>query len=460
MKIAALFLLASLSAGCIPDEPGPLGEAVQEVLTSVDELQFVTQIDVGVLSDTYIVGWSPTDGTHTLANTSVIVTGAHDYQGTTIASIDNTGINIGDVRIICNFDAWLDDAVISLSNEDLRESTAGKRILVPGGAKGTLDPHRERFYIAPGACQPLMYVDTDFDTSTPRWVVVGSQPRIHRAVVQSLQLFPAMTVTLTSGNTYDNWDPVDSCPQVSGGAVGQGSATYEGSTFNFATCEAGGSTEQKDYSAIRIATSGSGTVTLNGLKGFYTTSDYNGNPWGLGPVKVLSNHGPGRIVLKSYATVYNDTGNEFYLPGGPNGGDIVIQDGGSVILWHGAQDSYWFVIGGNPGSPAWPRVVPAVLNTSTHETLTESDGVGNGDFVAIQGTGNLKCMWDASTGGTRKTLCNYNGNVTLKSNQSCTAPMQKFRTVSDADLTIPLWGCVKVYFDYTQPAWLVESKNF
>jgi hypothetical protein len=274
--------------------------------------------------------WNPAG----LASGPVQVYGG-DNWGSLVTGLDAIDNNFkpGQIITICNeyqpSGPSADDGSIMFSNEDTA-SFPGNRFRMVGNS--TLPSVEDRYKLGPAACAQFVYINTTPGTVTPctnsnlntctyRWFVLGSVGRQYRMEVSSLQLWPVSApAPITGGTTIgSNWSPVDVCPEV-GGSAGS-------------SCQDGYSTTLDDISMIEVSETTSSTVTLQSME-FAT----NGSPAGLGPMKCIENNGPANFVIQHEGT--GSAGNLFSFP---NAAAMTIQPGGMECFWN--DQSFWHPIG-------------------------------------------------------------------------------------------------------------------
>jgi hypothetical protein len=448
-----LAFLALLLAGCDASEP-VTSSVVSHLKHSTDYLGFSSyarENTAGAAGQFYtsrVDNWNPLNdlGEEIIGRTTVVMVAGFDPYGTLLTGIDASNVMLGDILIICNSAANLDAGTVMLSNEDSRSADTN-RIRTPNAAHAELGPQQDRFAISTASCQPLIYTQPEpNDRLMRRWMVIGSSPRINRALVASLHFYPDMTpAPLPVGveNTTQNYAPIDTCPHCPG--VSEGGAGDSG--------ESGGGIRGADHTAIRLTTSDVGTAYIGGLDGDYENADYNGHPWTLGPVKLLVNYGPGKIVLRD-RDVHSENGNKFSL----SGGDLTIQKYGSVMLWHSNHDSFWFVIGGEPGRDSWPRTVATTLTAGASNVLSSNDTHAS-KYILVQTNGAADLVgMAAGAAGEEHTVCNYSASpVTVRSHDASAGPGQQFWIVDDESYVLGRGGCMNVWYDASQPVWLMTG---
>lgn len=251
------------------------------------------------------------------------------------------GLAVGTFRILCNLHAPADDGVLALSNEDT-SSQPNNRILLPGGGKYT-STNEDRFGMGGSQCMPLVYMQPDQATpSARRWILVGTHGRGGRITAQMLELFPwTQPAALTSGANANNWNPTDTCPQVSGGAGG--------------SCEAGASKQFADYSMVIATTSTSSNATITGMVGPGGNSGK-----GEGFVKCIENAGPGPITFTNADSNSTST-NQFNLP---NAASVVMRPNDIRCFW--TNGSSWVLIGSALSSASLTtNVIPKATDINT-----------------------------------------------------------------------------------------------
>lgn len=356
-----IWTLGLLSACNVEDEPDLA--AVTQPLTQVDDLQ-LRELQWGPMgTGGYIAigqtldSWAPTG----LQTTSVITFSAADNSGTPISGIDSTGIDVGDVRIFCNIDAPSDDGGAVFLNESDR-SPPKDRIVVPGANSFHHNVpgsnHPDRYKQSSGGCTQMVYMQADLQNpDNTRWVIIGESEHEYRKVVQSLQLFPDNTPTCITG-TVHNYAPVDVCQHVGDGYM----PGY--------LCEDGASTSSDDYTVYNLCTTDATGATITGFQ-------YHDQSWQshYGPLKLVVNRGPGRIVIKNIGAYGSEPQNQVQIAnsGVPNS-DLTLDVGDSLLMWHGSHNNYWQPVGQFPiASPLTMNKVAKATGPRTFGDSSMSD---------------------------------------------------------------------------------------
>ena len=262
--------------------------------------------------------WSP----GCLATNTTIEVQSGDNNGSVITGIDATSAQLGDWIEICNTNGPQDDGALALVAESSL-SLAANRIWTPDYGRNTGQTPAERYTIGPSACVRLIRFQPDqLDATTVRWLVMDSTRRT-LDIVKLLQLFPYSQPAAITG-TVNDYDADDACAALGGPVSG--------------TCEAAGSVKQTTYSVILMSTVDGTGATVTGLK--YVGS-VNGE--GHGPVKWIYNLGPGPITLKNGCGGSSSTSiNQFcFVSGGSNLGDVVLNGGAGIWLWHQRDTGFW-----------------------------------------------------------------------------------------------------------------------
>jgi hypothetical protein len=256
-----------------------------------------------------------------------------------------------------------------------------------------------------------------------------------------------MTPTaLTSGSTYQDYNPVDTCPHCPG--VSESGSGDSG--------EGGGGLRLADHTAVRLTTTSTGAAYLGGLEGDYEGSDYNGHPWTLGPVKLLVNYGPGPIWLKDRDSG-SAGGNQFSL----SGGNVKINVYGSVMLWHSSHDSFWYIIGGEPGKDSWPRTIATTLTGGGANNSISATETHNTKYILVQTPSATNIVGlHRGAAGEEHVLCNYSSSaVTLKNLSTSAANTNERIWIEGGDYTLNQAGCATLWYDDAQPFWVMVGST-
>jgi hypothetical protein len=299
--------------------------------TTVPSITFVSASE-GLLSSSPYSTYEQLDNfsPSAIATNKVIYVRASDDAGTVITGIDASSIQLDDERTFCNVNGQNDDAVLSLRNLDTA-SLAANRILTPAaGNIGNIG--RSDFYIGPDECATLVYAAPDVTAPAFRaWIVKDANVRFAHIVTRQLQFYPSYYAAALSGTTH-NYVPTPSgtgvytCPTSSGGSVSCG--------------EAGNDLDAESSTIINLRTATGAAATLTGLA--YTFS----KPYSNGPVKILTNLGPGDIILKNCGAG-SGVNNQFqFNANGSASYDVVMKPNAvPVMLFHERDNGRWIALG-------------------------------------------------------------------------------------------------------------------
>jgi hypothetical protein len=268
------------------------------------------------------------------SRTLIEVRGA-DNQGTIVTGIDSTGTSPGDVRIFLDSSiSGIDVGTIVFTCQDPR-SLAGNRIVCPGDYP----------YIEPIHGMSMFVRGND-----SRWHVFGNNGWSQRAIVQSLQLSPTLTVGQATPmcGQLDNWNPTADCLYGAGQGI------------------AGSNCELRDHTLVRVyVCAGGATIT-----GIQNNGLSNARDWG--PVKILMNYGPGPLTL-SYLNSASAGANELITP---SRRDLHLNTGESVMLVEPYPDPLgspqWHVVGLASSNESFPSVTTSGALTARSSRLTPS----------------------------------------------------------------------------------------